>query len=72
MKLIAIDPYRSLTAEKCTQHIAPLPGTATLLAGGLPLVPALETAGASGRLQAGEATIPRTQLVFGATYTLDG
>ncbi len=26
-KLIAIDPYRSLTVEKCHQHIAPLPGT---------------------------------------------
>src|SRR5690242_20125012 len=26
-KIIAIDPYRSLTAEKCTQHIALLPGT---------------------------------------------
>jgi anaerobic selenocysteine-containing dehydrogenase len=26
-KLIAIDPYRSLTAEKCQQHIALLPGT---------------------------------------------
>ena len=26
-KVIAIDPYRSLTAEKCSQHIALLPGT---------------------------------------------
>ena len=26
-KLIAIDPYRSLTAEKCHQHVALLPGT---------------------------------------------
>ena len=26
-RLIAIDPYRSLTAEKCHQHIALLPGT---------------------------------------------
>jgi len=26
-KLVAIDPYRSLTAEKCHQHIALLPGT---------------------------------------------
>ena len=26
-KLIAIDPYRSLTAEKCHQHIALMPGT---------------------------------------------
>ena len=31
-KLVAIDPYRSLTAEKCTQHIAPLPGTDGALA----------------------------------------
>ena len=34
-KLIAIDPYRSLTAEKCTQHIAPLPGTDGALALGM-------------------------------------
>jgi anaerobic selenocysteine-containing dehydrogenase len=34
-KLIAIDPYRSLTAEKCHQHIAPLPGTDSALALGL-------------------------------------
>ncbi|HWW68580.1 MAG TPA: molybdopterin-dependent oxidoreductase, partial [Duganella sp.] len=34
-KLIAIDPYRSLTAEKCHQHIAPLPGTDAALALGL-------------------------------------
>ena len=34
-KLIAIDPYRSLTAEKCTQHIAPLPGTDAALALGV-------------------------------------
>ena len=34
-KLIAIDPYRSLTAEKCHQHIAPLPGTDGALALGL-------------------------------------
>ena len=33
--LIAIDPYRSLTAEKCHQHIAPLPGTDAALALGL-------------------------------------
>jgi anaerobic selenocysteine-containing dehydrogenase len=26
-KLVAIDPYRSLTAEKCHQHIALMPGT---------------------------------------------
>ena len=26
-KLIAIDPYRSLTADKCHQHIALMPGT---------------------------------------------
>lgn len=25
--LVAIDPYRSLTAEKCHRHIAPMPGT---------------------------------------------
>jgi anaerobic selenocysteine-containing dehydrogenase len=31
-KVIAIDPYRSLSAEKCTQHIAPLPGTDGALA----------------------------------------
>ena len=34
-KIIAIDPYRSLSAEKCTQHIAPLPGTDGALALGL-------------------------------------
>jgi anaerobic selenocysteine-containing dehydrogenase len=34
-KLIAIDPYRSLTAEKCQQHIALLPGTDSALALGL-------------------------------------
>ena len=31
-KLIAIDPYRSLTAEKCHRHLAPLPGTDAALA----------------------------------------
>jgi anaerobic selenocysteine-containing dehydrogenase len=31
-RVIAIDPYRSLTAEKCNQHIAPLPGTDGALA----------------------------------------
>lgn len=31
-KLIAIDPYRSLTAEKCHQHIALRPGTDAALA----------------------------------------
>lgn len=31
-KLVAIDPYRSLTAEKCQQHIALLPGTDGALA----------------------------------------
>lgn len=31
-KLIAIDPYRSLTAEKCDQHIALKPGTDGALA----------------------------------------
>jgi anaerobic selenocysteine-containing dehydrogenase len=34
-RLIAIDPYRSLTAEKCHRHIAPLPGTDGALALGL-------------------------------------
>jgi anaerobic selenocysteine-containing dehydrogenase len=34
-KIIAIDPYRSLTAEKCHQHIALLPGTDSALALGL-------------------------------------
>src|SRR6185436_3013531 len=34
-KVIAIDPYRSVSAEKCTQHIAPLPGTDGALALGL-------------------------------------
>jgi anaerobic selenocysteine-containing dehydrogenase len=31
-KVIAIDPYRSLSAEKCTQHLALLPGTDGALA----------------------------------------
>ena len=31
-KVIAIDPYRSLTAEKCSEHLAPLPGTDGALA----------------------------------------
>jgi anaerobic selenocysteine-containing dehydrogenase len=34
-KLVAIDPYRSDTAEKCHQHIAPLPGTDGALALGI-------------------------------------
>ncbi len=33
--LIAIDPYRSLSAEKCHQHIALLPGTDAALALGM-------------------------------------
>ena len=33
--LVAIDPYRSLTAEKCALHIAPLPGTDSALALGV-------------------------------------
>ena len=33
--LVAIDPYRSLTAEKCQHHIALLPGTDAALALGL-------------------------------------
>ncbi len=34
-RLIAIDPYRSLTAEKCHSHIALLPGTDAALALGM-------------------------------------
>jgi anaerobic selenocysteine-containing dehydrogenase len=34
-KLVAIDPYRSLTAEKCAQHVALLPGTDGALALGM-------------------------------------
>jgi anaerobic selenocysteine-containing dehydrogenase len=34
-RLVAIDPYRSLTAEKCHDHIAPMPGTDGALALGL-------------------------------------
>ncbi len=34
-RLIAIDPYRSLTAERCHEHIAPLPGTDGALALGI-------------------------------------
>nr|WP_220809301.1 molybdopterin oxidoreductase family protein [Noviherbaspirillum aridicola] len=34
-KLIAIDPYRSLSAEKCHQHVALLPGTDAALALGM-------------------------------------
>jgi anaerobic selenocysteine-containing dehydrogenase len=34
-RVIAIDPYRSLTATKCDQHVAPLPGTDAALALGL-------------------------------------
>src|SRR5258706_14906852 len=34
-KLVAIDPYRSLSAEKCSQHIALLPGTDAALALGM-------------------------------------
>jgi anaerobic selenocysteine-containing dehydrogenase len=34
-KLVAIDPYRSLTAEKCHEHIALLPGTDAALALGI-------------------------------------
>jgi len=34
-KLVAIDPYRSLTAEKCHMHLAPLPGTDAALALGM-------------------------------------
>ncbi len=34
-KLIAIDPFRSATAEKCQQHIAVMPGTDAALALGM-------------------------------------
>src|SRR5918996_4196044 len=34
-KIVAIDPYRSLSAEKCSQHIALLPGTDGALALGM-------------------------------------
>jgi anaerobic selenocysteine-containing dehydrogenase len=34
-RLVAIDPYRSLTAERCHEHIALLPGTDAALALGL-------------------------------------
>ncbi|HNI73205.1 MAG TPA: molybdopterin-dependent oxidoreductase, partial [Accumulibacter sp.] len=34
-RLIAIDPYRTATADKCDQHIAPLPGTDSALALGM-------------------------------------
>lgn len=34
-RVIAIDPYRSLTAAKCDQHIAPLPGSDAALALGM-------------------------------------
>jgi len=34
-RLVAIDPYRSVTADKCDAHIAPLPGTDAALALGL-------------------------------------
>ncbi|TWI61452.1 anaerobic selenocysteine-containing dehydrogenase [Pseudoduganella lurida] len=33
--LVAIDPYRSLTAEKCHLHVAPMPGTDAALALGM-------------------------------------
>jgi anaerobic selenocysteine-containing dehydrogenase len=41
-KLVAIDPYRSLTAEKCHEHIALLPGTDAALALGIVHVMARE------------------------------
>ncbi len=31
-KLVAVDPYRSATAEKCHEHLAPMPGTDGALA----------------------------------------
>ncbi|CAN5151601.1 molybdopterin oxidoreductase family protein [soil metagenome] len=33
--LVSIDPYQSLTAEKCSLHVAPLPGTDSALALGI-------------------------------------
>ena len=33
-RLVAIDPYRSATADKCHEHIALLPGTDAALASG--------------------------------------
>src|SRR4051795_9011527 len=34
-KVVAIDPYRSLSAEKCTQHVALIPGSDGALALGM-------------------------------------
>jgi anaerobic selenocysteine-containing dehydrogenase len=34
-KIVAIDPYRSLSAEKCTQHVALIPGSDGALALGM-------------------------------------
>src|SRR5439155_21976031 len=34
-KIVAIDPYRSQTAEKCHEHLALLPGTDAALALGM-------------------------------------
>jgi anaerobic selenocysteine-containing dehydrogenase len=34
-RLVAIDPYRTATAEKCHEHVAPMPGTDGALAYGL-------------------------------------
>ncbi len=34
-KIVAVDPYRSLSAEKCHEHVALLPGTDSALALGL-------------------------------------
>jgi anaerobic selenocysteine-containing dehydrogenase len=34
-RLVAIDPFRTATAEKCHEHIAPMPGTDAALAYGL-------------------------------------
>ena len=34
-RVVAIDPYRSLTAAKCDRHLAPLPGTDAALALGM-------------------------------------
>ncbi len=34
-RVVAIDPYRSLSAEKCTEHVAPMPGSDGALALGM-------------------------------------
>lgn len=78
-KLIAIDPYRSLTAEKCHEHVALLPGTDAALALGIVHVMARErwldedyveryTVGAEALLErAREFTPERTAEICGIT-----